>query len=171
MNIRKLFLNIRNILFYIRRCQFSGRYRKMSKRVISLQTLHRLLYLSIQKPQHTYAIFQLQISIVLFFRRHALLCQDIPFVTAMNKMQAIFSIQHFLPSVNAFQHILSIFFCKWLQWVQTIPVFTQSNRNDRDASKMRQISAEIPDTPFQFLSVIHAFTQNNLTIHFNSGFV
>ena len=36
---------------------------------------------------------------------------------------------------------------------------------------MRQIPAEIPDTPFQFLSVIHAFTQNNLTIHFNSGFV
>ena len=86
-------------------------------------------------------------------------------------MKPVLLIEFVLPAMNHFQHLPGIFFCKWLQRIQSFSVLCQSYRHNGNAFQKRKIAAQIPDTPLQFFPVINAFAQNNLPVHLNAALV
>ena len=89
----------------------------------------------------------------------------------MDKVCSIFLIDFLLPTVNDRKHFLRLFFCKWLQRIQSVAEFCQSNRNDRYTLQMWQICCHITNAPLQLLAVIDSFTEHDLPIHRDAAFI
>ena len=74
------------------------------------------------QTEHPYTIFQLDITIVIFFLRKGLSCKDIPFIAGMDEMCVVFFHKFFLIAMNNINDLPGVFWCKGFQWIKSFPV-------------------------------------------------
>src|SRR5699024_5403633 len=146
-------------------CQFPSRSRDLTGSVAVPEPFHSLLKFIEQKAEHSYAVLQLEISVVPLFLRDFFLCQEIPLVARMYKMDPVLFIDLFLPAVDHTKYFPRFFSCKRFQRVQSLPEPGQSHRNDRDALQKRKILCQIADGAFQLLPVVHSSAEDDLAVH------
>ena len=116
----------------IRIHQTSRSQRNLPLPSIACHCRERLLYFVEQQTHHSHTVLQLQVAVISLFLRHLLLCQHIPLVSRMDHVDPMLLIDLLLPAVDDRKHLPGIFFCKRLQRIQSVPIFCQSYRNDRN---------------------------------------
>ena len=87
---------------------------------VILKPCKSLLYLCRQQTQHTHAVFQLDVTVIALFFRKRPLCQDVPLVAGVDKMDAVLLIYFLLPLLNEVDHPAGIFPGKRFQRIQAV---------------------------------------------------
>ena len=148
---------------------FSGCFRFL-RGCFRFRSLQALCDLIDQQSDHADPVFQLYISVITVRGRHWPSRKEIPFVRCMDKMSPVTLHIMCLPPLDLLQNALCILPGEWFQRKKPLPEPGQPYRNHRHTAQMRDILLHLLQRIFQFLPVIDPFAQNDLSVHFDSGF-